>query len=259
MKKEVRQEEKKIFADPILDSITHIDLAPIEPHGDIYGALLSSIISQQISTAAARSIKKKFTEYFGSIDKNTLSGKAVSSRYPTVDELLDISNEKLRELGLSTQKASYVKSVAEFFDNAIPSDTPYNPLTPRRASSESSPRGALSPNAFKPPLGEVALSDSEVAEGVVLHELPDEDMIKMLTQIKGVGRWTVEMILIFTLGRPDVFAIDDLGLQQSVIELYKLRKTKTLKKRMLAISARWSPNRSLASRYLWAWRDRLIR
>ena len=225
---------QKIFDDPLLNSITDIKLAPIVQHGNIYEALMSSIISQQISTAAASSIKKKFTEYFGNIGHDSNSGTAVVGRYPTIDEVLNIENEKLRTLGLSSQKATYIKSVAEFFKNLNQETTP-SPLRISGAVSHtaSSPRGAL-------------------------NAVTDEELIKELTKIKGVGRWTVEMILIFTLGRPDVFAIDDLGLQQSVIKLYKLKKTKTLKKRILKISERWSSNRSLASRYLWAWRDSAI-
>ena len=52
--------------------------------------------------------------------------------------------------------------------------------------------------------------------------MSNEEVMDLLTQIKGVGKWTVEMILMFTLGREDVFAIDDLGMQQSIIKLYKL-------------------------------------
>ena len=87
--------------------------------------------------------------------------------------------------------------------------------------------------------------------------MSNEEVINLLTQIKGVGRWTVEMILMFTLGREDVFAIDDLGIQQSITKLYKLDSTdkKQMKEKILLISLKWSPYRTYACRYLWGWKD----
>lgn len=89
-----------------------------------------------------------------------------------------------------------------------------------------------------------------------LHTKTDEELIDYLTSIKGVGKWTVEMILIFTLNRQDVFPLDDLGIQQAMTKLFNLRKTgKELKKEMLKRSAVWAPYRSLATRHLWNWKD----
>ena len=90
-----------------------------------------------------------------------------------------------------------------------------------------------------------------------LHKMSNEEVIDLLTQIKGVGKWTVEMILMFTLGREDVFAFDDLGLKQSVIKLYNIKETdkKLLYKKMETISMKWSPYRTYACRYLWNWKD----
>ncbi len=90
-----------------------------------------------------------------------------------------------------------------------------------------------------------------------LHQMTNEEVIELLTQIKGVGKWTVEMILMFTLGREDVFAIDDLGLKQGVIRLYNLKETdkKLLQKKIEKISLKWSPYRTYACRYLWNWKD----
>ncbi|MEO6812347.1 MAG: DNA-3-methyladenine glycosylase 2 family protein [Ginsengibacter sp.] len=90
-----------------------------------------------------------------------------------------------------------------------------------------------------------------------LHSMTNEEVIDLLTQIKGVGRWTVEMILMFTLGREDVFAFDDLGLKQSLIKLYNLKETdnKLLKKKIETITLKWSPYRTYACRYLWNWKD----
>lgn len=90
-----------------------------------------------------------------------------------------------------------------------------------------------------------------------LTKMTDEEVIKYLTQIKGVGRWTVEMLLMFYLGREDVFAIDDWGLQQAMIKIYKLDNTdkKAFREKLLKISGKWSPYRTYACRYLWAWKD----
>jgi DNA-3-methyladenine glycosylase II len=91
-----------------------------------------------------------------------------------------------------------------------------------------------------------------------LSKMNNEEVIEYLTKIKGVGRWTVEMLLMFTLGREDVFAVDDLGIQQAMIAVYKLDKTdkKKLKDDMLRISAKWSPFRSYACLHLWRHKDK---
>jgi DNA-3-methyladenine glycosylase II len=90
-----------------------------------------------------------------------------------------------------------------------------------------------------------------------LLQLSNQEIIDLLTQIKGVGKWTVEMLLMFSLGREDVFAIDDLGIQQAMIKLYKLDATnkKLMKEKMLQISAKWSPYRTYACLHLWKWKD----
>ena len=93
------------------------------------------------------------------------------------------------------------------------------------------------------------------------HQRParmsNDEVIEYLTQIKGVGKWTTEMLLMFALSREDVFAIDDLGLQQAVIKLYDLkhRKKKIMLNKILKISEQWSPYRTYASMYLWRWKD----
>ena len=83
-----------------------------------------------------------------------------------------------------------------------------------------------------------------------LAALPDDAVIEVLTQIKGVGRWTAEMILIFRLLRPDVLPVGDLGIVKAIQRAYKLRKTPDAK-RMLQIGEAWRPYRSVASWYLW--------
>ncbi len=90
-----------------------------------------------------------------------------------------------------------------------------------------------------------------------LEVMSNDEVIELLMQIKGVGRWTVEMLLMFTLGREDVFAADDLGIQQAMIKLYNLRTKdkKRLRERLLKISAKWSPYRTYACVHLWQWKD----
>ncbi|MHA6248039.1 DNA-3-methyladenine glycosylase family protein [Pontibacter sp. CAU 1760] len=85
-----------------------------------------------------------------------------------------------------------------------------------------------------------------------IDAMADEDLILHLTQLKGVGRWTVEMLLMFALERPDVFPTDDLGIQNAMKRHYGLEeKGKPLKLRMIEIAENWRPYRTIASRYLW--------
>ena len=84
-----------------------------------------------------------------------------------------------------------------------------------------------------------------------LQDMSDDEIVAELTKIKGIGRWTVEMLLIFRLTRPDVFPAGDLGIVKAVQKAYNLRKTPDVK-RLHAIAERWRPYRSVASWYLWA-------
>jgi DNA-3-methyladenine glycosylase II len=88
---------------------------------------------------------------------------------------------------------------------------------------------------------------SDLIDQSKVKKQSDEDIITELTQIKGVGRWTAEMVLIFTLERPDVFSIDDLGVRNAIIKLYGI----TDRKAMIKLSEKWTPNRSSACWYLW--------
>lgn len=84
------------------------------------------------------------------------------------------------------------------------------------------------------------------------HDLSDEEIIEQLTSIKGVGKWTVEMILMFTLNRPDVFPVDDLGIRNAIQKHYALTaEGRELKRKMLEIAEQWRPYRSYASFVLW--------
>jgi DNA-3-methyladenine glycosylase II len=104
----------------------------------------------------------------------------------------------------------------------------------------------------------VALFELEHGMGIKkLDKMSNEEVIAYLTQIKGVGKWTVEMLLMFALCREDLFAIDDLGLRQAVTGLYELkqRKKKTQDAAILKIASQWSPYRTYACMYLWRWKD----
>lgn len=90
-----------------------------------------------------------------------------------------------------------------------------------------------------------------------LKALSNDEIIHLLTQIKGVGRWTVEMLLMFTLGREDVFATDDLAIQNAMLHLYKLDNIdkKLFRQKIIKISEKWKPYRTYACLHLWHWKD----
>lgn len=168
---------------------------------NVYLSLVSSIISQQLSTKVAAVIYGRFLQLYG-------------KKTPTVNMILATDLDLLRSIGLSNAKAGYIKNVCNFFNE--------NKIT-----------------------------------DVKLAKMEDEAIIELLTQIKGVGRWTVEMILMFTLAREDVFAADDLAIQQSMAKIYTLDRSN--KKQFLAdinfIAENWKPYRTYACRYLWGWKD----
>lgn len=90
-----------------------------------------------------------------------------------------------------------------------------------------------------------------------LKKMSNEEIIELLTQIKGVGKWTVEMLLMFTLGKEDVFAPDDYGIQVAMKKIYNLDDSnkKELRENMIKISKKWSPYRTYACMHLWRWKD----
>ncbi len=163
--------------------------------------LISSIMSQQLSTKVADIIYKRFLALY-------------DSKEPTLQQVLDTPLETLRSIGLSNAKTNYVHNVARFCN-------------------------------------EQKITDKKI------KGMSNEEIIALLTQIKGVGQWTVEMLLMFTLGREDLLALDDLGIQQAMIKLYKLDKLdkKQLREKMIKISSKWSPYRTHACLYLWRWKD----
>ena len=83
-----------------------------------------------------------------------------------------------------------------------------------------------------------------------LHELSDEEIIAALTSVKGIGRWTAQMFLMFRLGRPDVLPDLDLGIQKGMQRTYRMRKLPT-PKRVAEVGRKWAPYRTIASWYLW--------
>ncbi|QMU28520.1 DNA-3-methyladenine glycosylase family protein [Adhaeribacter radiodurans] len=163
---------------------------------DIYLSLLSSIISQQLSTRVASVIKSRFLNLF-------------PEQYPHPELLQTLPDETLRGVGLSYQKLNYIRNVAAFKET-----------------------GQL--------------------EHAFVNALEDEALITHLTQIKGVGRWTVEMILMFALDRPDVFPVLDLGIQNAMKKAYGLETSgKILFAQMREIAENWRPYRTIACKYLW--------
>ena len=89
-----------------------------------------------------------------------------------------------------------------------------------------------------------------------LRSLDDEQVIEHLTRIKGVGRWTAEMLLMFSLDRPDVFPVDDVGIQSAMKRLYRIKgEGRALRGRLQRIAEAWRPHRTFACRCLWRWKD----
>jgi DNA-3-methyladenine glycosylase II len=120
-------------------------------------------------------------------------------------------------------------------------------------------------------LRSIGLSQSKVhyiqnvAQFFLEHQITDKQLYKMepdaivdlLTQIKGVGNWTVQMLMLFSLGQEDVFAVDDLGIQQAMTRLYQIKyeTKKELHIKMITISNKWTPYRTYACLHLWQWKD----
>ncbi|QNF34545.1 DNA-3-methyladenine glycosylase 2 family protein [Adhaeribacter swui] len=183
--------------DPVLVQIMAVcpEIIPA-PRTDIYLSLISSIISQQLSTKVAAVIKNRFLNLF-------------PNQYPDPEILKITPDETLRGVGLSYQKLNYIRNVAAFKDT-----------------------GQL--------------------EHEYINSLDDEALIAHLTQIKGVGRWTVEMILMFALDRPDVLPVLDLGIQNAIKKAYNLDLTgKVLQAKIREIAENWRPYRTIACKYLW--------
>ena len=162
---------------------------------DHLSALVSAIVSQQLSTKAAATIFGRFVALFP--DDHIPDAAAIAAQ----------SDAALRGVGLSGQKVSYMRDLsARLIDGRLNLDE--------------------------------------------LDALPDEEVIQRLVAVKGFGRWTAEMFLMFRLHRPDVLPGGDLGIVVAIQRLYKLRKRPDAK-RVLKIGEAWRPYRSVASWYLW--------
>jgi DNA-3-methyladenine glycosylase II len=192
---------KHLKKDKVLKKvIVQVGVIKKQRRGDLFISLLRTIVGQQLSVKAADTIWSRFTALFG----NQLSDPRA---------LLKISDDKLRSVGLSYQKAGYLKNIARF---AIEQTLDYKRLKKKT----------------------------------------DDELVDYLVQIKGVGRWTVEMLMMFELNRPDVFPKDDLGIQNGIKKLYKLSSDKkALLLEMELIADNWRPYRTLACRYIWRYKD----
>jgi DNA-3-methyladenine glycosylase II len=182
-------------ADPVIHGVyKQVGPCTLKPQRDRFNMLVRSIISQQISTAAARSIRAKLEAL---IAPNKVSPEVLAG----------LSFEQLRSAGLSSQKATYLHDLA-----------------------------------------------AKAADGTVqlktVGRKSDEEIITELIQVKGIGRWTAQMFLIFSLGRPDVFPPDDLGIKMALRNLYGLAELPT-KAEAHALAAPWTPHSTFATWYLW--------
>jgi DNA-3-methyladenine glycosylase II len=174
------------------------DYKKIELDADYYGALIESIIFQQLAGNAARAILGRFKNIYG-------------GRIPKPPEFLHTDEKVVRGAGISPQKYSYIKDLCEMME-----------------------RGVLELEA--------------------LEKMGDDEVIKSLSRVRGIGRWTAEMFLIFCLGRPDVMPADDLGIRKAIQKVYRLR-TIPDRKRVELLSKKWHPYCSVATLCLWANQD----
>ena len=193
---EIRSAQRHLkSSDPVLrEVIRAVGPFTLKTQPDLFRLLTRSIISQQISVGAARSIMTKLETF-------------VAPQKISAEALRAIDPETLRTLGVSPQKARYLGDLSE-----------------------------------------------QVAARAVrldrLARLADEEVIEHLTQIKGIGRWTAQMALIFGLGRLDVLPVADLGIQTAIRTQYRLRGLPKPRK-IESIAKVWRPYASIASWYLW--------
>lgn len=176
----------------LIDRVGTIEY-PIDP--DPWRGVISSIIGQQLSVHAARTIRARVVAL------------ATDGGFPTPALIAALPDETLRGCGLSAAKTRYLRDAARVW------------------------------------------LDDDLFDGA-LASLDDEQVIERLVRIKGVGRWTAEMVLLFTFDRPDVLAVDDLGIREAVRREYGLAD-RPGREELIRIGEAWSPWRSVASRYLW--------
>ena len=92
--------------------------------------------------------------------------------------------------------------------------------------------------------------DGTVPSARAIARMSDEEIILRLTEVRGIGRWTVEMLLLFDLGRPDVWPVDDYGVRKGFAKIFGRRKLPT-PKQLMKLGERWRPYRSVAAWYFW--------
>lgn len=178
--------------DPVLGQlIKRQTLAPRPHRTDYFASLCRSIVGQQVSVAAASAI-------YGRLETATDLKPA---------RVVELRDEEIKAIGLSRQKATYLKDLAAHF---VKNPAVYNHL----------------------------------------ESQTDEQVIAELTAVKGIGTWTAQMFLMFTLARPDVFAPDDVGLQRAILQLYGWGSLPP-KKELELFAQKWQPYRTVASLHLW--------
>ena len=171
----------------------NVPTLPVEKN--YFWALCRSVIYQQISGKAAKKISARYLSLYANGPRMLPS------------EVIDIDINKIFKVGISRQKASYIKNIAHAFNTKI-------------------------------------IDEKNISK------LDNQEIISQLTTIKGVGRWTAEMFLIFTLRRSDVFPVTDLGIQKGFQIFYSLDDLPTIEL-MNEKSEFWKPYRTIMSLYLW--------
>ncbi len=171
----------------------------------LFVALAESIVHQQLTGKAAATIFARVRALFPHAHHG-----------PTPEQILRVSEQRLRGAGLSHAKLLALRDLAQ-----------------------------RSRSGTVPTLAQV-------------QQMDDDAVIQRLTQVRGIGRWTVEMLLMFRLGRPDVLPVDDFGVRQGFAIAYG-RRTRPPPRALAAYGARWAPYRTVASWYLWRAVDRARR
>jgi DNA-3-methyladenine glycosylase II len=185
-------EEALIKADPKLGLIiSQQTLKPIVDRSDYFTSLCRSIVGQQVSVAAARAIYSRLED--------------MTSMVPVT--VAALTPEDAKVVGLSKQKMTYIKDLAQHF--------------------------VVNPNIYNH-----------------LESLDDEQIIAELTKVKGIGPWTAQMFLMSTLGRLNVFAPDDVGLQKAIMKIYGY-DVLPAKQDLMKLAEKWSPYKTIASLHLW--------
>lgn len=182
--------------DPVLGKVIDcLDAHELTLQTDSFRALVESILCQQLATKAADAITKRFVELYP------------QRVFPSPEDVLSTPDETLRRVGISNQKARYLKDLAT------------------RCLD-----GTLTPSEYP--------------------TMSDEEIIAQLCKVKGIGRWTAEMFLIFSLGRPNVLPVDDFGVRKAVQRLYGLAELPS-REQVREMGRKWEPHRTAATWYLW--------